>query len=68
MASQEQSYDVYDVDAEDLATAVIGHAVTAVDVEKWTMALDDGTTLVFDDASGCCAWSTKAALLQSTEP
>lgn len=59
---------VYDMSDTDLREEVVGKKIISVNDSSCT--LDDGTVLVFEDTSDCCAWfaaEVKAgALVDST--
>jgi len=40
----------------DLERELIGKRITEVDTGAGELTLDDGTRLIFEDTSDCCAW------------
>ena len=51
-------YADYDVEAyeDDLADVLVGRRIVDADTSKFTLKLDDGTTLEFLPVADCCAW------------
>lgn len=47
---------ILDMYPEDLEEEVVGKTITAVDTERNTITLSNGTVLEFEGAGECCAW------------
>ena len=46
----------YDITEGDLERELIGKRIVNIDEDANTLTLDDGTHLIFEDTSSCCAW------------
>lgn len=47
---------IWDMGQSDLEKRLIGKRVVEINENNSEMTLDDGTVLVFQDESDCCAW------------
>lgn len=48
--------DYYDMTDQDLASELVGKRIVQIDADSNSMTLHDGTVLIFQDSSDCCAW------------
>ena len=47
---------IYDMRPKDLENLLVGHKVVSVSTDDNSLVLDNGTTLILEDTSDCCAW------------
>lgn len=48
--------DYYDMTDKDLEAELVGKRIVKIDTDENTLTLHDGTVLIFEDTSECCAW------------
>lgn len=48
--------DYYDMTDKDLEAELVGKRIVKIDTDENTLTLHDGTVLIFEDSSECCAW------------